>query len=186
MNKICKKVQILLSLYIEDALENQEKKMVASHLSDCMECQHQLKLMQKTIDNLHQLEKINAPQDFLINVQQRVSAQSFWQTLKKIIFFPFYIQSPAPFASILAVLVLVVFLQKTGLHNKVTIDSMKDIKTGADLNKTHRYKKQKEAAITSERSSAMIQDVSKSIISKTSKRKRVFIFAYKKSFSKET
>jgi len=144
MNKICQKVQHLLSLYVENVLETQENELVKSHLSDCLECQQHLKLMQHTIESLKNLEKLDAPKDFLINLQQKISSKSFIQRIKEIIFFPFYLENPMPFASIAAVLVLVVFLQKTSLHNKITIDSIKDIKKGYALNKHARNTVKKE------------------------------------------
>ncbi len=74
MNSVCKKVLSLLSLFIEQKLDEEDSFFVESHLMKCSECYKKYLEMKAVIDNLHfeykklkdELERIDSSSTFNI------------------------------------------------------------------------------------------------------------------------
>ena len=73
-NQICKKVASMLSLYIENKLDDEEKFFVENHFVNCVSCYQKYLEMKKIVNNLHleykklldEFEKIESNQNFSI------------------------------------------------------------------------------------------------------------------------
>ena len=73
-NQICKKVASMLSLYIENKLDDEEKFFVENHFINCVSCYQKYLEMKKIVNNLHleykklldEFEKIESNQNFSI------------------------------------------------------------------------------------------------------------------------
>ena len=73
-NKTCKKVISMLSLYIENKLNEEERFFVENHFLNCINCYQKYLEMKKIINNLHfeyeklldEFEKIESNQNFNI------------------------------------------------------------------------------------------------------------------------
>ena len=73
-NKTCKKVISILSLYIENKLNEEERFFVENHFLNCINCYQKYLEMKKIINNLHfeyeklldEFEKIESNQNFNI------------------------------------------------------------------------------------------------------------------------
>jgi hypothetical protein len=107
----CAGIQELLSEYIDGTLDTNAVQVVEKHISVCQDCKHTLASLRAMVEELHTLEPIKAPADFLEKIHQRMESRSFFSRLFIKLFVPFKIKIPlqlsaAAAASILVVMVL--------------------------------------------------------------------------------
>lgn len=64
----CKTARSLFSLRIDDGLSYEEQRRLAEHLDGCPGCAKELRSLEKTVDLLHSLPQVTAPDTFLQDV----------------------------------------------------------------------------------------------------------------------
>jgi hypothetical protein len=68
----CERIRERLSSLIEGDLSRSEEKMIKEHLSSCPECQKNFETFKKTMNWLHSVEELEAPERFLTEIYQKM------------------------------------------------------------------------------------------------------------------
>jgi hypothetical protein len=68
----CEKIRERFSSLIEGDLSPSEEKMIKEHLSSCPECQKNFETFKKTMNWLHSVEELEAPEGFLTEIYQKM------------------------------------------------------------------------------------------------------------------
>lgn len=66
----CRKIQGMLSEYIDDRLDREKKTIVERHLESCETCSQELASLKMTVQLLHEVSEVPAPRSFTIPVPQ--------------------------------------------------------------------------------------------------------------------
>jgi hypothetical protein len=76
----CEKIREKFSSFIEGELTPSEDKMIKEHLSACLECQKDFETFKKTMDWLHSVDEVEAPEGFLTEIYQKMKDQKRMET----------------------------------------------------------------------------------------------------------
>ena len=68
----CKTIKNMLSEYLDSALDEKNRELVATHLSSCDDCREELKALEKLSIRLQQLPPQAAPDDFLERLHHKI------------------------------------------------------------------------------------------------------------------
>lgn len=71
----CQDVDRVLNLYIDDMLEENDKKDVASHINSCERCRRELTELETTINLLGELPEKELPSDFQDRLRSKLQAE---------------------------------------------------------------------------------------------------------------
>ena len=107
----CKGIEEKLSAYIEGDLPVDEKSKIAEHLPSCARCSSILNELNKTVDCLGALDKIDSPPWFEQKIMQRIREEHGKQGLWRTFFYPLHVKIPvqALAAGLIIVLAVQVF-----------------------------------------------------------------------------
>ncbi|KKM11948.1 hypothetical protein SY88_06030 [Clostridiales bacterium PH28_bin88] len=70
----CREIEPLMSPYIDQALEEEEKKLVKRHLAECAGCRRALVALEEVVYALRSLDEIEPPAEFRAQLRQRLEA----------------------------------------------------------------------------------------------------------------
>jgi predicted anti-sigma-YlaC factor YlaD len=73
----CRQVQKKLSVYLDDELDTNFKKLIESHLEECNTCQIKLKTIQETWDLLNEIPEPEPVQYFYTRLKARMSSKVY-------------------------------------------------------------------------------------------------------------
>lgn len=65
---LCRKVQGMLSEYIDNRLSNENKSLVEHHLETCEACSKELESLRMTVQLLHRVPEVSVPRSFTVTV----------------------------------------------------------------------------------------------------------------------
>jgi hypothetical protein len=68
----CEKIREKFSSLLEGDLNPSEEKMIKEHLSSCPECQKDFETFKKTMEWLHSVDQVEAPEGFLTELYQKM------------------------------------------------------------------------------------------------------------------
>jgi len=108
----CVQIKRLLSEYIDNVLDDQTKKLVDEHLSQCSACSKELATSKSYVKEMSSLKEIKAPDDFLEKVQERINRRFQFERIMRKFFVPVKIKVPLQLAGAVAMLVLVILTYK--------------------------------------------------------------------------
>jgi len=77
----CRDIKGLLSEYIDQVLDKKTYDLVQGHLLSCKKCSQDLDLLKTAANEIKSLKEIKAPDDFLINVHQRIERRSEFEKI---------------------------------------------------------------------------------------------------------
>ena len=106
----CREVTELLSEYLDDDLNNEDKNAVKMHLSKCDTCRNELEYLTKYKNVFASLEQVKAPEDFLFKVHKRLNHPQAPMHFIKKLFIPFKVKIPIQAAGIILTTVIIIFL----------------------------------------------------------------------------
>lgn len=106
----CVEIQELLSEYIDGTLDAKDVVVVERHISTCTTCKEELIAMRAMVKELGALEPVEAPDDFLEKIHERMEAYSDFNRLVRKLFVPFRVKIPLQLAAAATVAVFVVLL----------------------------------------------------------------------------
>lgn len=106
----CKTIKKMLSEYLDNALDEKNRELVASHLASCDECQEAFKALEKLSSHLKKLPHQKAPGDFLNTLHQKMRPVPWWTKLYTLLFVPFKIKFPLELATATAAALLAFFV----------------------------------------------------------------------------
>ncbi len=109
----CTEIKKLLSEYIDGALEVDKKAVVEEHLASCKNCSEEAALLKACVEKINFLEKVEAPEDFLKKVKERVERRSVFQEMMRGLFVPVRIKVPLELAGVAASVVLAIIILNT-------------------------------------------------------------------------
>jgi hypothetical protein len=67
---LCRKIQGMLSEYIDNRLGSEDKSLVEHHLESCEACSKELESLRMTVRLLHRVSKVSVPRSFTIPVPE--------------------------------------------------------------------------------------------------------------------
>ncbi len=67
---LCRKVRGMLSEYIDNSLDSENKSLVERHLQACEACSKELESLRMTVQLLHRVSEVPAPRSFTVTVPQ--------------------------------------------------------------------------------------------------------------------
>jgi hypothetical protein len=119
MNKNCKEILKLLSNYIENDLDEKNRKEVEYHLSICGKCKKEFEDLCKTVEMIKNLPKYTIPSSVLTKINKKIEERkTFWEKI-----------SPFSFRISLGTISLVIIvLVSFQLYRYVSVNEKKIIK----------------------------------------------------------
>ena len=103
----CTEISELLSEYIDDVLDPETKSRVDKHLLSCKNCSEELASMRALVDELASLESVEAPKDFLNQLDQRMEPDFSFRKLVRTLFVPMHVKIPLQLATGAAMAILI-------------------------------------------------------------------------------
>lgn len=73
--KSCNEIKELLSFYLDNELHENDRKQVVKHLENCSNCKAELERIKDIIEALNEIEDIELPQDFSVNLHQKLEKE---------------------------------------------------------------------------------------------------------------
>ena len=107
----CYQIKELLTEYIDGMLDSQTLTTVEEHLHKCGGCNEEYLSLKALVNELGYLETVKAPKDFLKKTHERIEAGSWFDRIKRLLFFPARIKVPVELTALAttAVLVFIIF-----------------------------------------------------------------------------
>ncbi len=104
----CEEIKKLLSEYIDDTLDMQMKTLIKEHLATCKACSEELVSLKAYIKELSSLKEVEAPEDFLEKVHERVEQRFKFEKIMRKLFFPIRIKVPLKLVAVVATVLLAI------------------------------------------------------------------------------
>lgn len=105
----CKKIQSLLSEYLDGYLGKDNQNLVEEHLKTCHLCRRELETLQKTVSFVHSLKKVEAPSDFLVGIRERIEKEAEAKSLWRRLITPVWIKAPVGTIATVALCFLILY-----------------------------------------------------------------------------
>ena len=109
----CVKIRGYFSEYLDGTLDEQTANLVEAHVETCRGCRKELGSLQSLVQELGNLEQIEAPKEFLEQLHARMAKRFDIRSLTRTLFIPFRINLPYRFAAAAAMAVLIFFIIHT-------------------------------------------------------------------------
>ncbi|MFO7761461.1 MAG: anti-sigma factor family protein [Thermodesulfobacteriota bacterium] len=78
----CQKCQKLLSLYIDSALDPKSNSRVEAHIKECSKCAEEWRLMNRTVQLLHNMPKTKAPASLVHDIHLKLEKRSYLDLIR--------------------------------------------------------------------------------------------------------
>ncbi|NMB32795.1 MAG: hypothetical protein GX992_00935 [Clostridium sp.] len=114
--KDCNKILSILSLYIDNELDDKEKRDFEQHIKSCKSCRDELDKLTKIVSMLNSLEEIDPPADFERDLHERLVAENEARKMPRVVLGGW--GKYFGFASAVAALLIFVFTAKFYPFNK--------------------------------------------------------------------
>ena len=118
----CATVKGLLSEYMDDNLDPDTKARLEDHLVRCKGCTEELASLRLLVQELNSLEPVEAPEDFLDKLRERMDPRFQFHKILRKLFIPARIKIPLEFATVAVMAVLVFFIVHTQEAKKQFLD----------------------------------------------------------------
>jgi hypothetical protein len=105
----CAKAKELLSAYLDNMLEPEEKAQLEQHAASCVSCTKELALLEKYAKTMAGLPRVKPPDDFLNKVQGRIDRRSEFESVAKGFFKPSAVKTRAVVLAVTVVAVIAVY-----------------------------------------------------------------------------
>lgn len=109
----CVKIRGYFSEYLDGTLDEQTANLVEVHVETCGGCKKELGSLQSLVQELGNLEQVEAPKEFLEQVHARMAKRFDIRSLTRTLLIPFRINLPYRFAAAAAMAVLIFFIIHT-------------------------------------------------------------------------
>jgi hypothetical protein len=123
----CQKIRELLSDYVDGVLDDETRDLVDQHLLVCTACREEMESMQSLVEELKSLEPVQAPEDFLDQLHERMIPRFSHRRMLRALFVPSRIKIPLELATALTAAIMIFSIltiqqsetEVAGLHEKV-------------------------------------------------------------------
>ncbi len=126
--KDCKKIQPMLSEYIDGVLQETDSSLVRSHLDECAECMEMYQSMRELLVYMNDMEQVDPPAGFVGRVNERLEQESSFRGVIRKIFYPLHVKVPIEIAGLAAAVVLIVYV--SGFVGKEGLEEILPVGTG--------------------------------------------------------
>jgi hypothetical protein len=111
----CQDVRNQLSAYLEGELEVAPRRAIEDHLRECVRCQGELVLLQRTIALLQGLDEVEVPPRLSAAIQVSIHPRRrrWWRAVASWLFFPVHVKLPMQVVALLLVSLGAVYLYRT-------------------------------------------------------------------------
>jgi len=111
----CQDVRSQLSTYLENELEAAQRRVVEDHVRQCVRCQGELVLLQRTIALLRGLDEVEVPPSLSTAIQAGVRPRRgrWWREVASWLFFPIHVKLPIQAVALLLVSLGAVYLYRS-------------------------------------------------------------------------
>jgi len=111
----CQDVRSQLSTYLEDELEMAQRRVVEDHVRQCVRCQGELVLLQRTIALLRGLDEVEVPPSLSAAIQAGIRPRrgGWWREVASWLFFPIHVKLPIQAVALLLVSLGAVYLYRS-------------------------------------------------------------------------
>jgi hypothetical protein len=106
----CSEIKLLLSEHIDNTLNEHDRSKVDNHVKDCEKCKSEYISLKNMLDELGELPKAKAPDDFLESLHARIESGIDMNAIIKKLFVPFKIKVPMQLVTAAASAVLIIFI----------------------------------------------------------------------------
>ena len=106
----CTRLKQILSEYIDGTLDTQTATAIKEHLKNCRVCNQEYISMRALINELQSLDSLDAPGDLLKKIHERIEAQSWFDRIRNLLFFPAHIKVPIELSALAATAIIVFFV----------------------------------------------------------------------------
>ncbi|WP_304942936.1 anti-sigma factor family protein [Vallitalea guaymasensis] len=149
----CSKVQEMMSLYIDDQLSKEERKLFEEHIASCEQCKEELDFLQTMINNVNDInEEKELPTDFHKNLMVKIDSTNLTdiQAENRINRLNRFTKYYTAVAAVFVIVLVFGFIGKTNI-NRITDDKLQyDVNTESikedSMDKDIRDEATKEAA----------------------------------------
>ncbi len=126
----CALIQERLSEFIDGTLDANDRAAVENHISTCKSCKEDLASLTEMVEELHAMDPVEAPADFLEKIHERMDSRFSLDGIIRKLFIPFRIKIPLEFAAAATITILVFFVfniqQKEGPSVRMLSDSISE------------------------------------------------------------
>ncbi|MCT4688418.1 anti-sigma factor family protein [Vallitalea sp.] len=122
----CSKVQEMMSLYIDNQLSKEERKLFEEHIVSCEQCKEELHFLQTMIDNVNDInEEKELPTDFHKNLMVKIDSTNSTeiQTENRIYRLNRFAKYYTAVAAVFVIVLVFGFIGKTNI-NRITDDKL--------------------------------------------------------------
>jgi hypothetical protein len=123
----CAEIKELLSEYIDDTLDPDTKALLEDHLLTCEGCKEELASLRTLVKDLGSLEPVEAPEDFLDKLHERMKPRFQFGKILRMLFVPARIKIPLEFATVAVMAVLIFSILHTQEAKKQFVDVPKGV-----------------------------------------------------------
>jgi hypothetical protein len=106
----CALIQERLSEYIDGTLDADDRAAVENHISTCKNCKEDLASLTEMVEELHTMDPVEAPADFLEKIHERMDSRFSLDRIIRKLFIPFRIKIPLELAAAATITILVFFV----------------------------------------------------------------------------
>jgi hypothetical protein len=118
----CATIKELLSEYMDDTLDPNIRARLEDHLVTCKGCTEELTSLRALVQELHSLEPVEAPADFLDELHKRMEPRFQFSKILRMLFIPARIKIPLEFATVAVMAVLIFSFLHTQEAEKQFVD----------------------------------------------------------------
>ena len=126
----CALIQERLSEFIDGTLDANDRAAVENHISTCKSCKQDLASLTEMVEELHAMDPVEAPADFLEKIHERMDSRFSLDRIIRKLFIPFRIKIPLELAAAATITILVFFVfniqQKEGPSVQILSDSISE------------------------------------------------------------
>lgn len=108
----CKRIQELLSPYLDKNLTEKEIALVEEHLRACPRCPQELERLKRTVHLVSSLEEVEPPESFLSEIHRKLKAKSRRRRFFDKLFFPLPVKLPLEALAAVLIAVVIVSLNR--------------------------------------------------------------------------
>ena len=141
----CEKIQEKFSALLEGDLDSSEEKIVREHVASCSKCQRDFEAFKKTMNWLHSVDEVGAPEGFLTEIYQKIEDRRGMGYRREWVHRLVRLKLPAQAVAMVAIVLAVLYVAKMipmETHREKDVDSAR---TPPSEVRTDTHSAQKEA-----------------------------------------
>lgn len=108
----CRRIEELLSSYLDKNLSGEEMARVEGHLRTCSRCPQELERLKRTVYLVSSLEEVEPPPGFLGSVRSRIEPELAWKRWVRKAIFPIHIKIPLEALAAIFIMAIIIYVSR--------------------------------------------------------------------------